>query len=166
MNDTFHPIKAQTSNQIQEIASLAQIIWHEHFTPIIGIDQVEYMLDKFQSTGALTSQIESGYEYYQLYDEGDFCGYCGIHPENSKLFLSKLYLKKEYRGRHLATKAFLFLKNLCLERGLSSIWLTCNKYNENTLSVYKHFGFQIVDTQEADIGNGYIMDDYILEYTI
>lgn len=166
MTDTFQTIKVETSEQIQEVAALAEVIWHEHFTPIIGIGQVEYMLDKFQSVPALTAQLEDGYEYYQIFDNGEFCGYSGIHPENGKLFLSKLYVKKECRGRHLATKAFQFLKKLCEERGLASIWLTCNKHNDNSLAVYRHLGFETVDTQEADIGNGYIMDDYIMEYTI
>lgn len=166
MTDTFNTKRVDTDEQIQELAALASTIWHEHFTPIIGIGQVEYMLDKFQSAQALQSQLLSGYEYYQLYDHNEFCGYCGIHQEDTKLFLSKLYIRKECRGRHLATNAFHFLKNLSEQRGLSCIWLTCNKYNENTLSVYRHFGFDIVDTQEADIGNGYIMDDYIMEYKL
>lgn len=164
--DTFEPVKADTDAQLQDIASLANIIWHEHFTPIIGTGQVEYMVDKFQSVPALKSQLEDGYEYYQLFDGGEFCGYCGIHPENGKLFLSKLYIKKDCRGRHLATKAFNFLKDLCIGRGLASIWLTCNKHNDNSLSVYRHFGFVTVDTQVADIGNGYVMDDYIMEYVV
>ena len=107
------------------------------------------------------------YEYYQLFDNGKFCGYTGIHAgEDNRLFLSKLYIKKDARGRHLATKAFSFLKELCRERGYTAIWLTCNKYNDNTLAVYRHLGFETIDTQEADIGRGFIMDDYIMEYRL
>ena len=122
------------------------------------------MVDKFQSFHALKEQLENGYEYYQILDDGEFCGYTGIHPEDGRLFLSKLYLKKSARGRHLATQAFAFLKGLCKERGLSAIWLTCNKHNDNSLAVYHHLGFEVIDTQVADIGNGFVMDDYIMEY--
>lgn len=156
--------RASDDSQIEAIAGLAAIIWQEHFTPIIGEKQVAYMVDKFQSYPALKQQIRDGYEYYQLFDGSEFCGYCGIHPEDGRLFLSKLYIKKEYRGRHLATQAFEFLKNLCTERGYSSIWLTCNKHNESSLAVYRHLGLETIDTQEADIGGGFIMDDYIMEY--
>lgn len=124
------------------------------------------MVEKFQSFHALKEQIANGYEYYRIFDHDEFCGYCGIHPENGKLFLSKLYLKKEARGKHLATQTFDFLKQLCRERGLSAIWLTCNKHNDNSLAVYRHLGFETVDTQVADIGNGFVMDDYIMEVTI
>lgn len=167
MTTGFHTEQALNDTAIQEIATLANNIWHEHFTPIIGLDQVEYMVDKFQSFSALKEQIEGGYEYYRIYDGEEFCGYCGIHPgEDERLFLSKLYLKKEARGRHLATQAFKFLRKLCLERNLSAIWLTCNKHNDGSLAVYRHLGFETIDTQEADIGNGFIMDDYIMEYRI
>lgn len=157
--------KAETDTQVREIADLAKVIWNEHFTPIIGKDQVDYMVEKFQSYPALKEQISEGYEYYQIFSGGEFCGYTGIRPgEDNRLFLSKLYLKKESRGHHLATGAFSFLKEICRERGYSAIWLTCNKHNDNSLGVYRHFGFEIVDTQEADIGGGFIMDDYIMEY--
>ena len=159
--------KAETDTQVREIADLAKVIWNEHFTPIIGKDQVDYMVEKFQSYPALKEQISEGYEYYQIFSGGEFCGYTGIHPgEDNRLFLSKLYLKKESRGHHLATGAFSFLKEICRERGYSAIWLTCNKHNDNSLGVYRHFGFEIIDTQEADIGGGFIMDDYIMEYKI
>lgn len=157
--------KAETDTQVREIADLAKVIWNEHFTPIIGKDQVDYMVEKFQSYPALKEQISEGYEYYQIFSSGEFCGYTGIRPgEDNRLFLSKLYLKKESRGHHLATGAFSFLKEICRERGYSAIWLTCNKHNDNSLGVYRHFGFEIIDTQEADIGGGFIMDDYIMEY--
>lgn len=166
MTSNFQVKQAVNDEQLQQIAILADTIWHEHFTSIIGTAQVEYMLDKFQSFPALKRQLTDGYEYYQIFDNTDFCGYCGIHPQDGKLFLSKLYLKKEVRGRHLATQTFAFLKSLCQERGLCSIWLTCNKHNDSSLAVYRHLGFQTIDTQKADIGNGFVMDDYIMECRI
>ncbi len=166
MDTIFSSERVLTKEQISKVAALAEVIWHQHFTPIIGREQVIYMVEKFQSEAALEQQIANGYEYYQLFDGDEFCGYCGIHPENEKLFLSKLYIKKEARGRHIASHAMNFLKDICREHGLSAIWLTCNKHNNNTLAIYDHLGFKIIDTQVADIGNGFVMDDYILELPV
>ena len=166
MDTIFSSERVLTKEQISKVAALAEVIWHQHFTPIIGREQVIYMVEKFQSEAALEQQIANGYEYYQLFDGDEFCGYCGIHPENGKLFLSKLYIKKEARGRHIASHAMNFLKDICRERGISAIWLTCNKHNNNTQAIYDHLGFKIIDTQVADIGNGFVMDDYILELTV
>jgi len=52
------------------------------------------------------------------------------------------------------------------EHGLGRIWLTCNKNNSRTLSIYKKLGFSIIDSIVTDIGNGFVMDDYVLEKQI
>ena len=51
-------------------------------------------------------------------------------------------------------------------RNLNKIWLSCYRFNESTLAVYEHLGFQKVRTEVTDIGQGYVMDDYILEYKV
>lgn len=159
--------RAADDSDLAAIAGLADEIWHQHFQTILSPEQIDYMVEKFQSYPALKSQVEEdGYEYYQTLVDGTLAGYIGIHPETDALFLSKLYLHKDYRGRHIATQAFHFLTDLCKKRGLKKIWLTCNKHNDSSLAIYHHLGFQVTDTQEADIGNGFIMDDYIMTYVI
>lgn len=165
--DTIKIIPARTDGDLKTIASVADEIWHQHFTPIIGEAQVDYMVEKFQSYPALKSQTENeGYEYFLFLKGNTPCGYIGVHAEEQSLFLSKLYIREAFRGQHLATRGLRFLIDLCRERSLEKIWLTCNKYNDNTLQIYDHLGFQITDEQVADIGNGFVMDDYILTYEI
>ena len=142
MEQNFSLTPVHTDKQIQEISNLASVIWHEHFTPIIGIQQVEYMLEKFQSFHALKEQMETGYEYFQIFDNTEFCGYCGIHQEETTLFLSKLYLKKRgAKPTPLYKNDPVFKNSLSKTRSLF-LWLTCNKYNTNTLAVYHHLGLR------------------------
>lgn len=163
---TFSIEQAKTDVALDRIAALANEIWHEHFVPIIGLDQVNYMVGKFQSYPALKDQVKEGYQYYQIFSDGKFAGYMGIHPEEHSVFLSKLYVQKDFRGQKLASQAVTFLKTLCRENGWDKIWLTCNRYNENTIAVYDHLGFVNVRSEATDIGNGFIMDDYIFELTV
>ena len=163
---TFRMEQAVTDVALDKIAALANEIWHEHFVPIIGLEQVNYMVGKFQCYPALKDQVKDGYEYYRIFCDDAFAGYAGIHPEEDALFLSKLYLHKDFRGQHLATQAVEFLKNYCREKGLKKIWLTCNKHNSHTLDVYHHLGFHDVRSEVTDIGNGFVMDDYILEMEV
>lgn len=163
---TFKMELAGTDVALDKIAALANEIWHEHFVPIIGLDQVNYMVSKFQSYPALKDQVKEGYEYYRIFYDESFAGYAGILPEGDTLFLSKLYIHKDFRGQHLSTQAIEFLKSYCREHGLKKIWLTCNRYNSHTLDVYHHLGFTDVRSQISDIGNGFVMDDYILEMEV
>ncbi len=158
----FIPVK--TDAEIQDVAILASEIWHDYFIDIISEEQIDYMLDKFQSYSALKEQIENGYEYFKIYSGHTFAGFFGIHEEDGELFLSKLYLHKDSRHQHLSTQAFHYMLDLCRVRGLKKIWLTCNRHNKNSLDIYQHWGFSITREQKTDIGSGFCMDDYILEY--
>lgn len=165
----FQLTKVENTEEINNLAVMADNIWHEYFISIITEEQIDYMIDKFQSVPAIMGQINNkGYEYYFLKENGEILGYTGIceEKEENKLFLSKLYLKKEKRGKGYASKAFQVLKQLCKERGIQAIWLTVNRFNEHTIEVYKAKGFEILRTEAADIGNGFIMDDYIMELKI
>ncbi|MFV0362987.1 MAG: GNAT family N-acetyltransferase [Suipraeoptans sp.] len=148
---------------IETVAKLANTIWHEYFTPLIGLNQVEYMLEKFQSFSAITSQIENDRYMYNIIKNGDNAiGYFGFQIKESKLFLSKLYIKENMRGNGISRTVIEYLIGICKDKKLSCIWLTCNKGNENTLNAYRHFGFEQTDSVITDIGNGYVMDDYIM----
>ena len=165
MSLTFQPVTSPEG--VKELSSLAEEIWREHFTPILPEGQVDYMLEKFQSVPAMTKQLrEEGYRYFLIQKDGQSIGYTGVRPENGRLFLSKLYLKKEERGKGYAGEAFRFLEDICRKEGLSSIWLTVNRHNDGPIAVYRKKGFRVIREQAADIGGGYVMDDYIMEKTI
>lgn len=164
--DGLRVIPVSNMELIYSVSAVAEEIWHDHFDPIIGEAQVDYMLEKFLSPDALAQQINSGYQYYLFSYEYTFAGFAGVHKENGSLFLSKLYVDKEFRGKGIASYMFHQFIEMCKKNNLDKIWLTCNRHNTNTLEIYKHWGFKIVKEQAADIGNGFVMDDYILEYQI
>lgn len=165
--DTVTLTRVKTDEQLKVLAEKANIVWHEFFPCILTEGQIDYMVEKFQSYDAMKNQMKNdGYEYYFITADDIILGYTGIKKEKDRLFLSKLYLLKENRGKGYASEAFEFLINYCKENGLKSIYLTVNKQNEHTIAVYKKKGFEIIDTQVADIGNGYVMDDYIMEMKI
>jgi ribosomal protein S18 acetylase RimI-like enzyme len=51
-------------------------------------------------------------------------------------------------------------------RNLKKIWLTCNRNNTNSIAIYEHLGFKKVREEVTDIGNGFVMDDFIFEYEV
>ena len=150
-------------NQIEIIAGLAYKIWNEHFTPIIGKAQVDYMLEKFQSKKVITEQIENGFLYFLIKNNNAHIGYIGVLPEEKQLFLSKLYITSAERGKGHGRKAIEFLEQLAIEKGLSKISLTVNRNNSATIKMYKKLGFENRGSIVQDIGNNFVMDDYKME---
>lgn len=150
-------------NQLQRVEALATEIWHEYYTPIIGKAQVEYMLKKFQSVSAMQKQIDEGYEYYSISENGALIGYLSIQPREEHLFLSKAYVHNSYRGKGYGQKAFGFVEKRAKELSLNKVQITVNKYNARTISVYEKYGFKKLKEAIFDIGQGYIMDDFVME---
>lgn len=160
--------KVQTSADITECAALAAEIWNQHFSAILSQEQIDYMVSKFQSERALRQQIDmKGYSYYFFTVDGCRVGYFGICPQKDKtMFLSKIYMKKAYRGNGYATKGFAFIQELARELGCSKIWLTVNRYNEDSIAVYEHWGMKQSGVHTKEIGQGFIMDDYVYSYPL
>lgn len=155
-----------TDEDVKKVSDIAVVVWNEHYKSILKKEQIDYMTDKFQSEKAIKNQIEKdGYIYYLIYSDVP-AGYMAVKIEKEKLFLSKLYILKEKRGKGLAGKSFEHLKNMLKENNLKVIYLTVNKNNLSSIEVYKKLGFEIVKEEETPIGNGFIMDDYIMEYNI
>ena len=156
-------VHVQTAAEIKIVADLAKIIWTEHYTPIIGEGQVSYMLDKFQSPTAIQDQMDNGMKYYLTQFQNNFVGYFSFSYNEEVLFLSKLYVLKSARGNGVAKAALSFIGEQASNYGVHKIRLTVNKYNFNSITAYKKMGFVNVDSIVQDIGNGYVMDDYVLE---
>lgn len=159
-------IEKAVPNDAGRLAELAGEIWREHYTPIIGSAQVEYMLKKFQSKEAVREQMEQGFRYYFLRDGGKDAGYLSIRAENGALFLSKFYVAKAFRKRGLARGAIAFLRGLCRREGLSRIWLTVNRRNGGSIAAYRALGFTLLREQKAAIGGGFFMDDFVLQQAV
>lgn len=153
---------------LKEVAELAEKIWNECFTDIISKGQIEYMVEKFQSYSAMKEQVKNqGYRYFEVLENGEICGYFAIKPENdSRLFLSKLYLEKNSRGKGISSEMFARVFSEAEKCGKKSVYLTVNKYNDRAVEVYRHKGFKLADSVVTDIGNGYVMDDFIFEYRL
>ncbi len=149
------------------VVSLAQIIWNEWFPKIISQEQVNYMVEKFQSMPAIDKAIEEeGYQYF-LEVLGDTpIGYMGVKEQENALLLSKLYLMKPFRGQRRSNVFFEKAEEIAREKGKDKVRLYVNRYNYNSIRVYLRRGFRIVKEEKTDIGGGFICDDYVMEKEI
>lgn len=166
----IQPVKS--SDDIRDVAMLAHEIWNQHFVSIIGQQQVDYMLNQFQSPSAIMEQLSTGFEYFLAVTnqeaQEEKAGYLGLFADEneSRLLISKIYIREQNRGAGLGNFLLDFVKNLAIERNLKIIWLTVNRFNLDTIDWYKQKGFVIVDEVKKDIGGGFFMDDYIMELTV
>jgi GNAT superfamily N-acetyltransferase len=161
-------VAVTTRSHRQTVARLARRIWTEHYVPLIGVAQVEYMLAHFQSAAAIASQIREGFRYYLICRNGTPSGYVGFvaRPRRHELFLSKLYVLSRIRGNGLGRQAIEFVERCALRRGLRRVSLTVNKQNTGSQQFYRRCGFITYGSARKEIGNGFVMDDYLMMKTL
>lgn len=178
MTVSFIPVK--TAEDQLKLSELAGEIWREYWPALIGAEQTEYMIEKFQSFKAIKHYMaREDYEYWFLYaDENElseedaqarpwgrivgFTGGCN-EPQSNRFFISKIYLLQSARGHGFARKVVEFYTALCRVRGQRAMYLTVNKGNNLGIRAYKGTGFETIDATRTDIGHGFVMDDYIME---
>jgi len=155
-------LSVHTPADIDSVVALARDIWIEHYVPIIGQSQTDYMLAKFQSRSAIARQIAEGHQYYVVMDDGAHAGYFAIVPNHAehRTLLSKIYVKPERRRTGLGKAILAFVEERCAGMGIRDLWLTVNRHNTDSIGFYEHLGFTISETVVQDIGNGFVMDDY------
>lgn len=152
---------------IKELASLAAAIWHEYWPVLLTPEQIDYMVENFQSENAINNQYDNeNYTYYFIRENDKNIGYFGVSAKQDYLFLSKLYISKDYRAKGLGTMAFEKIKEIAQNQNYKKIQLTVNKHNENTIKAYLKWGFKIIDSVVTDIGSGFVMDDYIMSFEL
>ena len=156
---------AQSETDARQLSGLAREIWTEHYTGLIGAEQVAYMLDRYQSAGQIWQDIRRNGVTYVWLDLGpNMAAYMAYSDKTDygDCFLSKLYVKKAYRGQGLAKTLLDHLVARCRRDKKQSIWLTVNKHNTGSIEAYKKMGFSCVDAIVTDIGGGFVMDDFVL----
>ena len=150
---------------IEKTSAFAMEVFIDYYDDLIGHEQAVYMTELFLSEDAIRKLIEDGALFKLAVEEDEIRGFYECKAEeDGRLFLSKLYVKKEYRHTGIGRTMFEDIKAYARQNGLKKIYLTVNKYNTPSYEIYLHLGFRVIDSVVNDIGHGYVMDDYIMEY--
>lgn len=159
MDLTFKEIK--TDEDILTLSLLAAKIWRAYYPPIIGSEQVEYMLEKMYSFESLKKQINDNKNIFTaVYPEEEMAGFISISNTGDKdYFLHKLYIGTEIQNRGVGKALF---NHVFSHIDYETIRLTVNRQNVNAINFYFKNGFKIEKIIDMDIGCGYVMDDFVM----
>ena len=156
------------SEHIPVIIDLTKKIWPIAYGEILSKAQLDYMIHKFYNETALRELIQKGHVFYLAQDDNDnYVGFVSyeINSEPSKTKIHKIYVLPETQGTGLGRQFFELVKEKALEKNQNAIFLNVNKYNK-AIHFYNKLGFTKVKDEVIDIGNGYVMDDYVMEVAI
>ena len=145
---------------------VAQIIWRAHYAPMIGLAQVDYMLGNRFTRQALSRYLGADDRWFDLLRvDGAVVGYCSaaLTDAPGELKLEQLYLLPDQQGRGLGGMMLRHVEARARAENCDRIMLLVAKRNTNSIAVYERSGFTMREAVMIDIGEGYVMDDYVME---
>ena len=151
---------------IEIIRNLAREIWYSHYTSIISTQQIEYMLQKMYACETIQEELNQGYCWDLIKINNKPVGFVSYNSETDGLKrtmkLNKLYILIEYHGKGIGQEALAHVKGKAVSKKANKLYLTVNKANKKAISAYLKFGFSTEMDIITNIGNGFVMDDYIM----
>ena len=157
-------IKNASVNDISLIRELTFKVWPQTYAAILSQEQISYMLDMMYSEAVLKKQMtEEACRFIIVYDEEDPVGFASFSEIKSRVFkLHKIYILSSQQGKGTGKFLLDFIINEIQQQGASALQLQVNKYNK-AKSFYEKLGFAVIEEADFDIGNGYFMNDYVME---
>ncbi len=145
------------------LRDLAERIWRVSYAAMLSSAQIDYMLGWMYAPDTITAELESGTRWIVVEDEGRPAGYLSLSIHTGKTAeLHKVYLLPQKHGSGVGQEMLLHARDLAIEAKCSELRLRVNKTNARALRSYEMAGFLVVDAIVADIGGGFVMDDYVL----
>ncbi len=154
-----------TEADFATVADLGARIWRRHYIAMISAEQIEYMLAGRYTADKLKPYLDSDRCWLDLLEHDDqaigYCSYAWTETAG-EMKLEQLYLLPELHGRGYGGQMLRHVEARVRSLGAATLMLTVNKHNAGSIAVYRKAGFGVREEAVFDIGNGFVMDDYVM----
>ncbi|MBI1344120.1 MAG: GNAT family N-acetyltransferase [Terrimonas sp.] len=145
------------------IRELNDKVWPQTYAPILSPEQIGYMLEMMYSENSLLQQMQEGCTFLIVYHDQEPVGFASFQEIEKTIYkLHKIYVLTSEQGK--GTGRFLLedILDRIRKKNGTKIRLQVNRYN-TAKKFYEKLGFSVIGQADFDIGNGFFMNDYIME---
>lgn len=169
MSESAVELRPARRDELPTVQRLAHAIWHAHYPGIITTGQIDYMLARGyapEALGSLLDRPDRGLELALVAGEpaGFAAWYVTDDPAEAKL--DKLYVLQSQQRKGVGGRLIARVVELARIAGATALILNVNKGNAKAIRAYEKHGFAVREAVVNDIGNGYVMDDYVMARAI
>jgi len=158
-------LDAITEADFEIVARLGETIWRSHYANIVSMEQIKYMLAGRYTPDKLRQYINADDRWLDILKlANNPIGYCSYARTSmlGEMKLEQLYLLQEHRGKGLGGFMLRHVEAQTRRHSLRSLVLQVNKRNVDSIAFYRKAGFLVREEAVFDIGNGFVMDDYVM----
>lgn len=154
-----------TKEHLFIIQALSDKIWPHTFQNILTEEQIGYMMDMMYSTSSLEKQMdELNHHYILAEDSGEYVGYTSYelnYKGTTTTKIHKIYILPSLQGKGIGRFLVETVEKTARQNKNNELSLNVNRFNK-ALDFYKRIGFEVVKSEDIDIGNGFLMEDFVL----
>ncbi len=151
------------------IQAIAEKTWPVAYGEILSDQQMRYMLDRSYSIASLEKQTSRDHHRFLLASIGPvavgFASYSSMQDQPERFRLHKLYVLPEEQGKGIGKLLLHEITRLISNEHPCMLELNVNRFND-ARKFYERLGFQIVRQEDIDIGQGFFMNDFVMEKKI
>ncbi|MDA3615353.1 GNAT family N-acetyltransferase [Polluticaenibacter yanchengensis] len=160
---TVQIVKA-SNEDIIAIQKIAAATWPVTYNAILSAKQLSYMLNKMYNTEVIASQMNTtGNQFFLAVLDGQPIGFChvAVSEQSHTYKLHKLYVLPTIQKTGAGITLMQTAEDFAREHGATNLILNVNRHN-NAFGFYKKHGFEILRSEDVDIGRNFFMNDYVL----
>lgn len=159
-------VREATETDIHLIRELTYKVWPQTYANMLSKEQIDYMLNLMYSEESLKQQMQEGSQFLIISDKEEPVGFASVKQTDSTTFkLDKIYILQSQQGKGTGRFFLDYIIKEKQKKGASKLWLQVKRDNP-ARNFYEKYGFEITREADFDIGNGYYMQDYIMEKNI
>lgn len=153
------------NNDLQIIRDIAADIWPKTFAEILSPEQITYMMQMMYAPEVMEKELANGFHFEILSIDRIPAGYISWSAYNlpGTAKLHKVYLLEKFHRQGIGSAMLKQAEKRASAAGFTRLRLNVNKYNDKAKKAYIRNGFEVVDSVKIDIGNGFFMDDFVME---
>lgn len=158
-----------TPADVDAIAALARVVWQDAYQGIITQAQIDYMLEQRYAAQRLRAELATpGIAWDAAYVDGALAGFASTLPGGApgELKLDKLYVDPARQRLGIGGALIAHVARRARDAGCATLILAVNKRNARAIAAYRKHGFSVRDAVRVDIGNGFVMDDFIMARSV
>jgi ribosomal protein S18 acetylase RimI-like enzyme len=160
-------VREVSEEDLWQVRDLAFQIFPVTYQDIVDQEQIDYMMDLIYSPESLVAQWDSGQNFLIVYSEELPVGFASFTRLNEEgdFKLNKIYLDNRLQGKGLGKWLLNDVISRVKSEGGKTLLLNVNRHNK-AKAFYEKMGFSLLKEDLVDIGNGYFMDDYVMELSL
>lgn len=162
-------IRQATPNDIPLVHRLAKEVFFATYEPLQPKEKVAYLFNLMYNETVLTEQMEKKKHIFLLAEDASgYSGYASYefnYKGSGKIKIHKIYVMPNAQGKGVGKEMINSIITVARQNKIETLLLDVYRHNP-AIQFYEKLGFKKAGEQITEVGNRYVMDDFVMEFNL